>query len=82
MQSTINPPQYHGNYKPPGWSLSEDAPLHNWRVVHRPGWAEGMQRNLWANALLSLLWHTQRIGLCGKAAPDGSDVWDRKRRER
>lgn len=59
-------PKWPLNYKPLGWALSPFAPYHDWVAVSAPGWATCMQQNHRARALLSLLWHTQAVGFCGK----------------
>ena len=68
------------SWRPTGWELSVKAPLYNWRIVSMKGWGNTLPCSKRVLALLSLLWLTQRIGFCGRAAPDGSDVWDRKQR--
>lgn len=60
-------------------TLSEDAPLHNWRLILRTGWGDELARNVYGYAVSTVLMNTRSIGLCGMVAPDGSDVWDRKK---
>lgn len=59
------------NYNPPF-----NTPIRDWIVVLRPGWGDELPRNLYGQ-VMSVAWRRlKEVGLCGKVASDGSDVWD------
>lgn len=59
------------NYNPP-----YEAPVRDWMVVLAPDWGDNLDRNVYGR-VMSIAWlRLKEQGLCGKVAPDGSDVWD------
>ena len=51
------------------------SPVHDWRILFADDW-HSFSRNVYGKMVAAAWFRLKSQGLCGKVAPDGSDVWD------